>query len=601
MFLKPFRVKSSSQMKGSDKKKFKAEIRKKFAYFADPDVDMDALNDLIPNKEELVATKIETFSGDSVFLYTKQKNVVLFFELEKDKVIYPTIYTLWQLPELMPSMKTHWPVAKKLANGADLMLPGIVVDESLGIRAYNDGKIKKGDSMSVCLVENKAAIAVGDAALSSEDMYMSGKRGKALLVMHCFGDQLWTYMEKPKLPDLGPPQGMDFYKDDADEQEEAATDVPDDNAEAVNAEESSNAETENGAKTDEVPELEEKLNEVNVNEEEEEKEVLDMDEILEIAFLRACKTTAKKAEFPILTSNFFRGHIVPATPPGLPDLDIKKTKYKKVSKYLAEKQKEGILTLKEPKKGVEVVSAINQDHEKLIKFKVVKYDNPDAEGGNGEQEFKPPVVTELYIVTGNEVAKFFKAVKVPKGTGLDAQEVKTLIRNYVYDNNLTIPDNQKQVNLDPILAEAVLVKGENNVVTFDWSKLHSRITAKMTRGTAINFNDGNGPIVQKGKLDLVEMLVAKRSGNKKVTLIHNLDVYGIKPAEFAHKLQVGVAASTTIHEAPNKKKSNGSPVIEVLVQGNQVAFAGKLLLEEYKLPKKYIRGLELAAKAKGQK
>ena len=105
-------------------------------------------------------------------------------------------------------------------------------------------------------------------------------------------------------------------------------------------------------------------------------------------------------------------------------------------------------------------------------------------------------------------------------------------------------------------------------------------------------------MVMKGKLDLIEMTLGKRSGNKKVTLIHNLDVFGIDVQEFGHKCQVGVAASSTVNEAANKKKSNGSPVIEVLVQGNQVAFAGKLLLEHYRIPKKYIRGLELAVKPK---
>ena len=39
--------------------------------------------------------------------------------------------------------------------------------------------------------------------------------------------------------------------------------------------------------------------------------------------------------------------------------------------------------------------------------------------------------------------------------------------------------------------------------------------------------------------------------------------------------------------------------MEVLVQGNQVAFASKLLIDEYKLPRKYIRGTELAVKKKG--
>ena len=62
MFAKAFRIKSSSQMKGSDKKKFRAEIRKKFPYFTESSVDQDALNDLVPNKEDIFVTKIETFA-----------------------------------------------------------------------------------------------------------------------------------------------------------------------------------------------------------------------------------------------------------------------------------------------------------------------------------------------------------------------------------------------------------------------------------------------------------------------------------------------------------------------------------------------------------
>ena len=53
--------------------------------------------------------------------------------------------------------------------------------------------------------------------------------------------------------------------------------------------------------------------------------------------------------------------------------------------------------------------------------------------------------------------------------------------------------------------------------------------------------------------------------------------------EFAHKCQVGVAASTTVHEAANKKRAGGGPVMEVLVQGNQVAFASDLLLNHYQV------------------
>ena len=35
--------------------------------------------------------------------------------------------------------------------------------------------------------------------------------------------------------------------------------------------------------------------------------------------------------------------------------------------------------------------------------------------------------------------------------------------------------------------------------------------------------------VYKGKLDCIELSVATRSGNKKVTLVNNLDTYQVRP------------------------------------------------------------------------
>ena len=137
MFIKAFRVKSSSQMKSSDKKKFRAEIRKKFPYFSQENVDQDALNDLVPNKEDIMVTKIETFGGDSVLLYHKGKASVLFFEHEKDKIMFPSLLTLWKYPDMMPTLTTSGPVVSRLANGADLMLPGVLVNDKLGMKVFS--------------------------------------------------------------------------------------------------------------------------------------------------------------------------------------------------------------------------------------------------------------------------------------------------------------------------------------------------------------------------------------------------------------------------------------------------------------------------------
>ena len=37
------------------------------------------------------------------------------------------------------------------------------------------------------LVDNKAAVAVGTAFHSSEDMYMAGRRGKGVRILHFYG------------------------------------------------------------------------------------------------------------------------------------------------------------------------------------------------------------------------------------------------------------------------------------------------------------------------------------------------------------------------------------------------------------------------------
>ena len=76
--------------------------------------------------------------------------------------------------------------------------------------------------------------------------------------------------------------------------------------------------------------------------------------------------------------------------------------------------------------------------------------------------------------------------------------------------------------------------------------------------------------------------------------------------------KVGLSVGTSQHPAPHRK-SGTEVVIQVKnqpyqmllayfhTQGNHVAFAASLLLEEYQVPKKYIKGLENAVKPKKQK
>ena len=542
IFTKPFRVKSNTQMKGSDKKKLKASLKKSFPSLTD-----DQLSELLPMKEEIVVSKIFTFTEESILLYIHNKNTV-FFEMEKEKQIFPTVYTLWKIPDLYPTFttmpgiqeilfflktfKNHNFVAvmPRIANGADLMLPGVIINDEKGIKAYCDGRLAKGDTVAVNLASNKAPVAVGTAWLSSEDMYMAARKGKAVNIKHFYGDQLWAAGNREQLPDLGPPD-LDFgVPEESDEEEgktgeggQQDTEVPGDNT--------------SGAAEEEITD---KLEQVNIDEGPDEQhpepsieedtrtpqEI--MDELLDNSLLQCLKTSfsQKKSEFPILTSNFFRLHMVAACPPGK-QIDVKKSSYKKLSKYLEKKEKLGLLAIKELSKGVESIVSVNYDHEAIRGHRVVKYEKieDDSEPVNAancdtNSKYEPPVIQELYAVTAH-VLKLFKTEDIGKGAALTVQQVRKILTNYVKNNDLKA-ETGGLIKMDPLLGEIVPGKAEK----MSWEDAQSAILAKMSPGYSLQFGDTPAQ-VYKGKLDPIELTVATRSGNKKVTLINNLDTFQV--------------------------------------------------------------------------
>ena len=88
-----------------------------------------------------------------------------------------------------------------------------------------------------------------------------------------------------------------------------------------------------------------------------------------------------------------------------------------------------------------------------------------------------------------------------------------------------------------LLAEVVLAKGDNGSACMTWEELIKFVIGKMSPGYSLQFQDQ--PALEfKGRLEPVELTTATRSGNKKVTLVNNLETYHIDPVQFAHKCQV---------------------------------------------------------------
>jgi translation initiation factor 1 (eIF-1/SUI1) len=94
----------------------------------------------------------------------------------------------------------------------------------------------------------------------------------------------------------------------------------------------------------------------------------------------------------------------------------------------------------------------------------------------------------------------------------------------------------------------------------------------------------------KGPVPLVDILGEKLM-NKKVTTIIGLELYRIELTELKHHLKVSCACSVNLME--HKDSTPKSPKFIVCVQGNMVKQLEEILIEKYKIPKKYIKCLDL--------
>ncbi|XP_003792260.1 eukaryotic translation initiation factor 2D [Otolemur garnettii] len=580
MFAKAFRVKSNTAIKGSDRRKLRADVTAAF-----PTLGTDQVSELVPGKEELNILKLYAHKGDAVTVYMSGGNPIL-FELEKN--LYPTVYTLWSYPDLLPTFTT-WPlVLEKLVGGADLMLPGLFVPPA-GLP-----QVQKGDLCAIALVGNRAPVAIGVATMSTAEMLTSGLKGRGFSVLHTYQDHLWRSGDKSSPPSIAP-----RAQDPTDLSEEKGsiqvnpTLQEDMGHLTLEGEEEANGEVHQVCGERPLSEASEDTSTGGLNHGSTDSKTLQeqMDELLQRCFLHALKCRVKKADLPLLTSTFLGSHMFSCCPEGR-QLDIKKSSYKKLSKFLQQMQQEQIIQVKELSKGVESIVAVDWRHPRITSF-VMPEPSPTSQTiqeGSREQPYHPPDIKSLYCVPAS-MTLLFQESGHKKGSILEGSEVRTIVINYAKKNDLVDGNNKNLVKLDPILCDCILEKNEQRtVMKLPWDSLLTRCLEKLQPAYQVIF-PGQEPIVKKGKIYPIDITLAQRASNKKVTVVRNLETYGLDPCSVAAILQQRCQASTTVTPAPGAKDS-----LQVQIQGNQIHHLNWLLREEYQIPRKYIQGLEKAPK-----
>uniref|UniRef100_A0A8C5N9V2 DM2 domain-containing protein n=1 Tax=Gouania willdenowi TaxID=441366 RepID=A0A8C5N9V2_GOUWI len=194
-----------------------------------------------------------------------------------------------------------------------------------------------------------------------------------------------------------------------------------------------------------------------------------MDALLLQCFMHALKTRVKKSELPLLTSTFLRNHMFSCCPSGK-QIDIKKSSYKKLSKFLqAMQQQHHLVRVKELTKGVESIVEVDWKHPQ-------------------------------------------------KGATMNPTEVRSLVTDYVKKNDLVVEHNKNFVTVNPVLCDCLLEKSEyQEVETLKWDDLFSRTLGRMQVCHQVVF-PGKAPITKKGQIEPIDISVASRGSNKKVSV-----------------------------------------------------------------------------------
>ncbi|XP_004685627.1 PREDICTED: eukaryotic translation initiation factor 2D isoform X1 [Condylura cristata] len=579
MFAKAFRVKSNTAIKGSDRRKLRADVTAAF-----PTLGTDQVSELVPGKEELNVVKLYAYKGDAVTVYMSGGNPIL-FELEKN--LYPTVYTLWSYPDLLPTFTT-WPlVLEKLMGGADLMLPGLVVPPA-GLP-----QVQKGDLCAIVLVGNRAPVAIAVAAMSTVEMVTSGLKGRGFSVLHTYQDHLWRSGDKSPPPSIAPLalDAPELSDNKGSVQVDSALQGDMRHLTLEGEEENGEVHQICGEKSPLEASEDPKVGSLTLGPTDSKTLQEQMDELLQQCFLHALKCRVKKADLPLLSSTFLGSHMFSCCPEGR-QLDVKKSSYKKLSKFLQHMQQEQIIQVQELSKGVESIVAVDWKHPRITSF-VIPEPSPTSQTvqeGSREQPYHPPDIKPLYCVPAS-MTLLFQASGHKKGSTLEGSEVRSIVIDYAKKNDLVDADNKNLVKLDPILCDCILEKNEQHtVMKLPWDSLLTRCLEKLQPAYQVTF-PGQEPIVKKGKICPIDITLAQRAYNKKVTVVRNLEAYGLDPCSVAAVLQQRCQASTTVTPDPGAKDS-----LQVQIQGNQVHHLSRLLLEEYQLPRKHIQGLEKASK-----
>lgn len=554
---------------------------------------------------------------------------ILWFKV--DDGLYPTVYTLWKNPGIVPLLHTTQNVVEKMQGGADLMIPGLARGPPFPAKA------RKGAVVAIAsTAEPSVPIAVGVCEIDiSELQEVQGMKGHAVENMHWAGDELWAWSPSGK-PGGEPPDSIDGWleeprgDDSIVKQTEQLSINPDgDEAGGVSLK-PQNGDSVQAADGD-----------VTAKEEQEAEQVPDkefttkeIDAAFRSAFLYGVYHYKDKHkdeknfgfEFPLsqsfVMSNLVQPFLPAFTPSQANQLQIKKTSWKNIKKFIRSLDKEMIIKSKERDGNEVVVFDIDFDDRHILNFE--PYNLPKKETVAGTSLGRGGKATETIDAGGDssvgqklkiqtlykpkdKLEPLFKPAAASPQAFYTAADLRPIVERYIEVEQLINEKNKRLINLDPFIANTCLStkdstdKGflEKGSIPRDalLEKIRDSCCAPyhVISRAAPNDTEFAAGKPKAGSPPKILITLETRSGNKTVTKISGLESFHIPPQPLADELRKVCAGSASVDQLVGSSMKN--PVMEVMVQGPQRDAVIKAL-ERRGVDKRWV---DVVDKTKGKK
>ncbi|KNG45674.1 eukaryotic translation initiation factor sui1 family protein [Stemphylium lycopersici] len=540
--------------------------------------------------------------------------------------MYPTVYTLWHNPRIVPLLHTPLVVVEKLQAGADLMTPGLQRGPPFPQKAT------KGAIVAIASLEAPTVpMAVGECVIDVSALgRVQGTRGSAVSMFHWAGDELWAWSSTAK-PGRDPPDLLDAWADEQDEdarlaERTGAIHLDDDNGDGgvaldANPTERSQAEKAQAVDGEDAPSSHDFIDVL----EDKELTTKEIDDAFKNAFLFGVRYHMDHnkdhptygLEFPLSQSHVMSQLVQPFLPTYTParaaSLHIKKTSWKNLKKFVKYLDKQLIVKSKD-RDGHEVVildiDFKDRQLQSFVPYRLPNKDTPTPTSANGKPaaslSAESSVGQKLKLVSvlrpKEKVAPILAASKADPRSLYTPAELKQLLIAYAEAENLIDQKNKRLIRINPHLADALLGSSpadnaalSSGVMARD--ALGERMIAASSPFHAILRNDADMSDTKPkaGTPPKIHITLETRSGNKTVTKVHGLEPYYISPQPLADELRKTCAGSTSVDKLQGS--SPKSPVMEVMVQGPQKDAIIKAL-EKRGVNKNWI---EVIDKTKGKK